>query len=689
MKGSEGRNLLPVTALRGVGESSRLALLKMGIETCEDLVRFYPRDYEDRTLRYEVKNAPTGQKNAFLLTVVSAPSVFYGRGGRRLLRFRAKDGSATVSILYFNQTYLKNRFSVGRRIRFFGRLAFHNGQYYLFSPTAEDWREDLVNTVAVYPVSGGFSQKRLSALIGEALRLRRERGDPDGLSERIRQKYALCGLQSALENLHRPAGEAALEDAKRRLVFEEFYEFCLQARALKERRNKTYVPAMRESGLREFYGRIPFALTGAQNRAVREIAGDLTGTAGAEKVPAMNRLLQGDVGSGKTIVAAAAVSLVARNGGKTALMAPTEILARQHYRSLAGLLAEEGVPVLLLLGGMTAAQKRRTAEQLRADGPLLVIGTHALIEDWVRFCSLRLVIIDEQHRFGVRQREKLLEKAEYPHRLVMTATPIPRTLAMFVYAELDLSVIDELPPGRKPVETFLVNESKRERIYEFIRKQVLARRQVYIVCPLIEPARDDAELLERELFGESEGKGEGGGITKLKSAQEYYLRLKEEVFPAFRVALLHGRQKAELKSGVMREFEDGKIDILVSTTVIEVGVNVPNASLMIVENAERFGLSQLHQLRGRIGRGEAKSFCVLVTSSKNQETLRRLQCLCRMSDGFEIASYDLELRGPGELFGERQHGELKLRLADFARDLSLLEAARLEAGADFALDKFR
>ncbi len=671
----------PVTVLKGVGESSRLVLFRMGIESCEDLVRFYPRAYEDRRLRYSIKTAPIGQKSAFLLKVVSSPSILFSKGGGRLLRFRAKDEGTTVNIVYFNQVYLKNRFHVGDTIRFFGRIGLHNGQYYLFSPSAENPEEVLADTVALYSVGTGLSQRRLSSFIDAALALYKKEIDADSLPERIRKKYHFCNIQYALENIHHPKDNESLETAKRRLVFEELYDFCTKAQRLKERRDIIYVPPMKRCDMSGFYQNIPFELTGAQKKAADEILGDLTGKTGKSKTPAMNRLLEGDVGSGKTIVAALAIFMVAKNGGKTALMAPTEILAVQHYNSLSGLFEQSGIETVLLLGSTTAAQRKQIAQKLMSGKPLLIIGTHALIEDWVQFQSLHLVITDEQHRFGVKQRDKLLAKAEYPHNLVMTATPIPRTLAMFVYAGLDISILDELPPGRVPVKTFLVNESKRERINGLIRKEVNAKRQVYIVCPLIETEENDDELLERELLG-TENK-----ITKLKSAQEYCKKLQEEVFPEFRVELLHGRQKAELKNGIMNRFYKREIDILVSTTVIEVGVNVPNATLMIIENAERFGLSQLHQLRGRIGRGECESFCILFSSSKNKETLERLHCMCRTANGFEIAQYDLMLRGPGELFGERQHGELKLNIADFAGDISLLETARLEAEADFALDK--
>ena len=522
----------------------------------------------------------------------------------------------------------------------------------------------------IYPLTAGISNNLLSGL---ALRCVQDcaQAMPEILPFRVRQAHALAACGYSYQNIHFPASEEALALARRRLIFEELFYLSCGLAFLRSRREGASGPVFRRERLEPFFDLLPFSLTEAQRRAIREAAEDC-----ASGRP-MNRLVQGDVGSGKTMVAAACCFLAWKSGWQAALMAPTEILAEQHFRTLSGVLAPAGLRVGLLTGSLRAGEKKKVRAALAAGEIDLLVGTHAILSAGVEFARLGLVVTDEQHRFGVGQRSALAAKGGglSPHVLVMSATPIPRTLALIIYGDLDVSVIDELPPGRTPVETFLVGEDKRTRMYQFVRRQVAEGRQVYIVCPAVE-----------EVQPSPEGEEPPPGFADLKAVTAYARDLQERVFPDLRVGFVHGRLKPREKEAAMAAFAGGALDVLVSTTVIEVGVDVPNASLIIVENADRFGLSQLHQLRGRVGRGRHQSYCVLITSNRNQETRARLKVLTRTTDGFRISEEDLKLRGPGDFFGKRQHGLPQMRIADLAGDTRLLKEAQEAAQALLAED---
>ena len=505
----------------------------------------------------------------------------------------------------------------------------------------------------IYPLTAGLHNNLISRTVQQALDACLEEL-PEVMPLQLRERYGLCDAPTAYRSIHAPASLEALAQARHRLIFEEFFIFSVGLSLLRSGRSRKQRQGYRLPPMAEFEAALPFSLTGAQRRAIDEIAGDLSGGS------VMNRLVQGDVGSGKTVVAAAAAWITAKNGQQTALMAPTEILAEQHAKGLEALLGPLGVRVALLTGSMTPAQKRNVRAAIAAHEADLIVGTHALISEATDFSELGLVVADEQHRFGVAQRAALAEKGDDPHLLVMSATPIPRTLALILYGDLELSVIDELPPGRQNIDTFLVGEDKRARINAFIRRQVAEGHQVYIVCPAVEEGEDES----------------------LRSAEAWAETLQMAVFPDLRVALLHGRMKAAQKEQTMAAFARGEYDILVATTVIEVGVDVPNATLMVVENADRFGLSQLHQLRGRVGRGSDKSYCLLFSSNRNPETLTRLKALCKTNDGFEISRQDLALRGPGDFFGTRQHGLPAFKVGSLELDLQTLQDAQ-SAAAEF------
>ena len=523
----------------------------------------------------------------------------------------------------------------------------------------EGRREHTGRIVPIYPLTAGISQLLLSRAIRQGLD---SCADilPDCLPDGVRQAHQLCRVNYAYENIHFPESPEALDIARRRLAFEELFFFAIGLKLLRSRRETVSVEPFQPVDMAPFYNALPFTLTDAQRRCVEEAIADM------QSGKPMNRLCQGDVGSGKTMVAAACVYFCIKNGRQAALMAPTELLAEQHYRGLAPLLERLNIRCALLTGSTTVKTKRSVTTQLATGEIDFVIGTHALISGGVAYADLGLVVTDEQHRFGVAQRTALAEKGEHPHTLVMSATPIPRTLALILYGDLDVSVIDQLPPGRKPIETYAVTSAYHPRLYAFIRKQVEAGRQVYIVCPMVS---ENDELPDER-----------------KAVTEYAQKLQTEIFPDLKVAFVHGKMKAKEKDAVMSAFAAGKTDILVSTTVIEVGVDVPNANLMVVENAERFGLSQLHQLRGRVGRGQHQSYCVLVSDNKNDETRQRLKAMTKTADGFKIAEQDLRLRGPGDFFGLRQHGLPGLRVADLGCDTRLLAEAQSAADGLLAED---
>lgn len=657
----------PVRALPRIGEQRSVRLAKLNLFTAGDLLYWLPRDYQDLRQIYTIRDAPEGENCCVSGIVAQWGVTSYIRKGMQVTKLRVVDAESTLYLTFFNQTYVRQALVPGETFIFYGTVERSGQRVSMVNPMfeREGKRHFTGRIMPVYPLTAGISNYMLSEAI-RAVLVDCGASIPDPLPESMRKAHQLAGVGYALQNIHFPRSFEELEVARRRLVFEELFFFSAGLVLMKGRRAVGEGYPCPEGDLQDYFDTLPFTLTAAQQRAIREAEADLR-----KGVP-MNRLIQGDVGSGKTVVAAACAWLAAKNGTQAALMAPTEILAEQHFRTLSPLLEKSGLRVGLLTGSMRAKQKRDIYERMELGMLDLVVGTHALLSDGVRFRRLGLVITDEQHRFGVGQRAALTEKGQNregktPHVLVMSATPIPRTLALILYGDLEVSIIDELPPGRQSIDTFLVGEDKRQRMYGFIRKQVEEGHQVYIVCPAV--GEDSAEARMPGLETSSE----------LKAVTKYTQELQKEVFPDLRVGFVHGKLGQKAKEKVMGEFASGELDILVSTTVIEVGVDVPNATLMVVENAERFGLSQLHQLRGRVGRGEAKSYCVLLSSNRNQETRQRMKVLCSTNDGFKIAEEDLKLRGPGDFFGARQHGLPQLRVADLAGDLQVLQEARSTA----------
>ena len=641
--------------LPGIGPARARGLEKLGLVTVEDLLRCYPRSYEDRRKFSTVAAAPVDIPVCLELLVAEPPRLSRIRKGLELVKARLVDDTGSLTATFFNQTYMKDALRPGETYIVYGKVEGPPGRRQMTNPVCE--RSDRVRftgcILPVYALTHGISNNLLAGLA------RRCVDECAGQLEEVlpgplRREHALAAAEFACRNIHFPRDEEALELARRRLIFEELFYLTCGMALLRTRRDEAAGVPFAIPPVEEFLALLPFPLTGAQRRVMDEIAADVS--AG----PPMNRLVQGDVGSGKTMVAAYGAWLAAKNGRQCALMAPTELLAEQHFRSLSPLLEPAGVRVGLLTGAVKGKARKALLSALAAGELDLLIGTHALLSEGVDYADLGLVITDEQHRFGVAQRAALSAKARQPpHVLVLSATPIPRTLSLVIYGDLDVSVIDELPPGRTPVQTFVVGEDKRQRMYGFVRKLVGEGRQAYIVCPAVE-----------------EGEDEGAG---LKAAASYARSLQTEVFPDLRVGLVHGKMKPREKDAVMTAFAGGELDVLVSTTVIEVGVDVPNAALMVVENADRFGLSQLHQLRGRVGRGKHQSYCVLVTSTRNPDSRARLKVLTRTTDGFQIAEEDLKLRGPGDFFGQRQHGLPQLRIADLAGDMRVLKEAQLAA----------
>ena len=657
----------PLTDLPGVGPARGKKLEKLGLRTLGDALEHLPQRYEDRRECCALRDAPRDRPCCVSAMVAETPRVSYIRRGLSLVKVKAVDGTGTVYITFFNQDYIREAVRRGESYIFYGTVERQGNLFSMTNPVFE--REGTARTTGlimpVYPLTAGISNNLMAGITRRAAGSCLD-GLPEILPAGLRREHKLCQTQFARKNIHYPADFEALAIARRRLVFEELFVLTCGLAQLKARRSAGEGRVM-EGSPADFAALLPFPPTGAQRRAMEDMAADL------RSGKAMNRLVQGDVGSGKTAVAAFGAWAAAKNGAQCALMAPTELLAEQHARTMEALLSPAGVRVGLLTGSVKGKEKKALLSALAAGEIDLVVGTHALFSQGVEYKELGLVIADEQHRFGVAQRGALAEKsgAVPPHILVMSATPIPRTLALIIYGDLDVSVMDELPPGRTPVDTFLVGEDKRARMYGFVRKQVGEGRQVYMVCPAVE---------------ENGGGWEDGPGMDLKAVTAYAGELRERVFPELRVGFVHGRLKAKEKEDVMSAFHRGELDVLVSTTVIEVGVDVPNASLMVIENAERFGLSQLHQLRGRVGRGKHKSYCVLVTASRSETARERLRALCATGDGFQIAEEDLRLRGPGDFFGKRQHGLPQLKVADFAADMELLKEAQAAARELVAAD---
>ena len=688
----------PVTKLYGVGKARAERYEALGIKTVSDLLEHYPRGYEDRGNIRLLEASDGESKAAYLLTVGTLPKSVRVKGRMTLTKFKVYDDSAVCEITFFNQDYLKNVFTLGATFRFYGKVERKAGRYTMTAPAYEPWSEsaELPPLVPVYPLTEGISQKQIGKDVRAAMALAAVAEDADDpLDEEIRRRNSLCLRSYALKSIHAPESFAALAAAKKRLIFDEFFGFALGLTLAGEQSRRSPAFPCDKGHLEPLRAILPYSLTGAQSRVIEEIRADMA------KDMAMSRLVIGDVGSGKTVCAAAAMLFAVQSGHQAALMAPTEILARQHAESLGEIFKPLGIRSALLVGATPAAEKRRIYAALAdggEDGLDVVIGTHALLSEGVAFRSLGLAVIDEQHRFGVDQRSALSRKNAKAHTLVMSATPIPRSLALALYGDLDISTIDEIPPGRQRVDTFVVDESYRQRLNAFIRKQVEAGGQVYVVCPTVEDNEVSEEeqadlLMERIGLGGDLLGGEADERPPLKSAVRFSAELAEAL-PGIRVDFLHGKLSAKEKEKRMRDFVSGQTDVLVSTTVIEVGVNVPEASLMIVENAERFGLSQLHQLRGRVGRGTRKSYCILVSDEINREggAKERLLTLKSSYDGYAIAEKDLAMRGPGDfLRGNadakvRQSGGVRFRLAELCDDTGLMSVAFSEARALIAAD---
>ena len=643
-----------VRFIKGIGEKKAQALHKLGVFSLYDLVSFFPRRYEDRSTYRPIAMTLDGESVCIRGMIADTPRLVRVRRGMELVKFRAVDESDSVDITYFNQNYVKDNLHRGDSLIFFGKMEVKGSRHSMVNPVYE--REGAENGVTgrivpVYRLTAGLNQRTVMQAVRQGL-VECAGLLPEALPEAVRERQRLVQTRYAYENIHFPADFGALELARRRLIFEELFVLACALSDMRRQRVDDDGLRLPPAELEEFWSTLPFSPTGAQRRAAEQAVADMTSG------KAMSRLVQGDVGSGKTLVAAALIWFCCRGGYTSAFMAPTEILAEQHYATLTELLAPFGLRVGKLTGSMTAKEKRLAKEALRSGDWDLVVGTHALFSEDVEYNHLGLVITDEQHRFGVGQRSALIGKGARPHVLVMSATPIPRTLALILYGDLDVSIIDEMPPGRQKVDTFHVDGSYRARLNGFIRKLVGEGRQVFVVCPMVE---ENEEL-----------------PTPVKSAEEHAKELAK-TFPELRVACIHGRMKAKEKDQIMAAFVAGETDILVSTTVIEVGVDVPNAALMIVENAERFGLNQLHQLRGRVGRGRHKSWCILISDSDSEDTKARLDIMCKTNDGFRISEEDLRLRGPGDFFGSRQHGLPEMHVADLGADTQVLQKAQEEA----------
>ncbi|MEE1060261.1 MAG: ATP-dependent DNA helicase RecG [Ruminococcus sp.] len=633
---------MSIDKLSGIGRKRAELFNKLGILSIGDLLEYYPRAYEDWSTTSNIDSLQDGDNACIRVFLGTHITDSFTSGGRIISKGMVYDDTGTLQIVFFNNRFISGMLKGGQEYYFFGKVSKSFGGFQMISPTFSPVNNG-ANIQPIYKLTAGLTNKMISAAVKQAISLL-PLGINDTIPEEIRRTFGLCGLREAIVNIHFPENTSALEAARKRLVTEELLVLNIGMRSLKEHNRGITTIKAENDYFEEYKKLLPFTLTDAQERVVNECINDII-----NKNTPLNRLVQGDVGSGKTVVAAAVCHTVINNGYQAAFMAPTEILARQHFATFSKLFENTPIKVGLLTGALKESEKKKVREELANGEISFVVGTHALITEKTEFNNLGIAVTDEQHRFGVSQRAKLLSKGNNPHLLVMSATPIPRTLGLVIFGDLDISIIDQLPPNRKPVKTYAVNTIKRKNCYDFIRSEIAKGRQAYIVTPLVEE----------------------GELTDVASAEEYAAELMLNEFSDISVGIVHGHMKPAEKDEVMRKFSENEISLLVATTVIEVGVDVPNATIMVIENAERFGLSQLHQLRGRVGRGSELSYCILISNSRNQETLSRLNIMCMTNDGFRIADEDLKLRGPGDFFGERQHGLPQMSIADFADTKSL------------------
>ena len=640
--------------IKGVGPKKAYRLKRLNIHTIEDLLYFVPREYDDRSIFKTIRECEIGEKTSLEVEVIGPGNILRPRRNMSILKIPVRDSSANASLVWFNQEYLKNKFTIGDKIIVNGKINKMGMEYQISNPIFENQgsTEKIGKIMPIYPLTEGLTNNEITKIIKNTLD-QYLKDVKEFIPKNIMDKYKLIPIKEAIINIHFPGDQKLLERSRSRLAFQELLTLQMGLFIIKNKNftNKEGIKFSKTPQVDKFIENLPFHLTKAQGNVLKEIQEDM------ESNNQMNRLVQGDVGSGKTVVAVLAMLKAIESGYQATMMAPTEILARQHAESLENFFEDHDIKTELLVGNIPPKKKEEILESLK-DGKIdILIGTHAIIQENVEFKNLGLAITDEQHRFGVNQRATLSQKGFNPDIIVMTATPIPRTLALILYGDLDISIIDELPPGRKDIETYAVGGNMIDRSNNFIRKQIEEGRQAYVVCPLIE----ESETLT------------------LNSAEEIYINLKDHVFNDFKVGLLHGKMKPKEKDEIMERFKNHDLDILVSTTVIEVGVNVPNANIMVVYNSERFGLAQLHQLRGRVGRGEYQSYCILINESNNPISRERMRILQDSTDGFVISEKDLELRGPGEFFGTRQHGLPELKVANLIRDMDILKVAQKES----------
>lgn len=647
-------NQEPITTLKGIGEKSAALFKRLGVETVEELLHYYPRAYDAYEAPVPIGQIKEGQIQAVSGQLIKTASVRRFKN-IQIIVTTVKDHTGGLQLTWYNMPYLRTTLQMGKILMFRGKVVRKNNRLTMEQPeifTPEAYQSIMHSMQPIYGQTRGLGNKPITKAVVQALEQRQM--EREYLPSYLRQRYELAEYNYAIEHIHFPSDQQELLFARKRLVFDEFFFFLLAVRRLKEKRQDKRSRFMmpRVPQVDEFLSTLPYALTGAQQRVLLEVQNDLSGGL------VMNRLIQGDVGSGKTIIAVLALMQAAYNGCQGALMVPTEVLARQHYESVQELFTEHNIPLktVLVTGSMTAREKRIAYKKIASHEADIIVGTHALIQEKVQYDNLALVITDEQHRFGVGQRGALGAKGEEPHILVMSATPIPRTLAIILYGDLDISIIDEMPANRLPIKNCVVDTGYRDKAYQFITREVTAGRQAYVICPMVE----ESEMIEAE------------------NVLDYTKLLRQKLPESFTIEYLHGKMKGKEKNQIMERFASGEIQILVSTTVVEVGVNVPNATVMMIENAERFGLAQLHQLRGRVGRGKHQSYCIMVNCSDQDGTQERLDIMNKSNDGFFIASEDLKLRGPGDIFGMRQSGDMEFKLADVFTDANLLKTVSEE-----------